>query len=110
MLTQGPWNVRADDSWIEGWGDAYEIEAPNAPRVTGLENTPTTIGLMTSREDALRAAAAPELYEALELASGLMFPPGSAGLYADDENNKRYDDAVRKVLTALAKARGEHAK
>lgn len=55
-------------------------------------------------------AAAPDLYEALELAQQWMMAPGSAGAWDDETNRAKFAHAQSVVEAALAKARGENPK
>lgn len=93
--TAAPWIVNPQETWVDGFGDGFEVQAATLQPERTLPGLLYTVALCQRIEDAHLIAAAPDLYEALEEAVETMrIMLGDLRL-------------LTKGYRALAKARGE---
>lgn len=101
--TLTPWSANPTEIWIEGFGDGYEVVAPQ-PTDETLPNVPLMVAVFREKQDATVAAAAPELCEALANFTAAI----PMILHCFDSGSQiQFRAWCRQARAALAKAQGE---
>jgi hypothetical protein len=99
--TMSHWKVLPKETWVEGFGDGWEIVDTEVIPERTLPNVPRTVALVTRQEDAHLIAIAKDGYELALLVSKYF---GNDPIDELLECDIRLRNTARKLI---AKARGE---